>query len=101
MADDNKPPHLKIIDAARQRREEEELRGNAYKRRSNSQKSFYAQARINAEIVKVLKEALSRSAVLNDDGTVLFKWSEELIESLADDIKDPGTVWEQRKKRSK
>lgn len=102
MADDkDKPPHLKLIDAARLRKQEEELRGNAYKRRSNSQKSFYAQARINAEIVKVLKEALSRSVILNEDKTVLFKWSEELIDSLADDIEDPGTVWEQRKQRSK
>ncbi len=101
MTDDSKPPHLKLIDAARQRKQEEELRNNAYKRRAQKQKSFYAQARINAEKVKVLKEALSRSVILNDDGTVLFKWSEELIESITADIEDPGTVQEQRKRRSK
>lgn len=102
MTDDkDKLPHLRIIDAARLRKQEEELRDNAYKRRANSQKDFYAQARINAEIVRVLKEALSRSVILNEDGTVLFEWSEDLIESITTDIEDPGTVKEQRKKRSK
>jgi len=101
MTDDSKPPHLKIIDAARLRKQEEELRSNAYQRRAQKQKNFYAQARINAEIVKVLKEALSRSVVLDDNGTVLFKWSEELIESITADIEDPGTIQEQRKRRSK
>ncbi len=99
--DKDKPPHLKLIDAARLRKQEEELRGDAYKRRANSQKDFYAQARVNAEIVKVLKEALSRSVVLDENSTVLFEWTEELIESITADIEDPGTVWEQRKKRSK
>ncbi len=99
MTDDkDKPPHLKLIDAARLRKQEEELRGNAYKRRANSQKDFYARARINAEIVKVLKEALSRSVILNEDGTVLFKWSEELIESITADIEDPGAIRNKRKK---
>ncbi|KKL86030.1 hypothetical protein LCGC14_1948830 [marine sediment metagenome] len=101
MTDDSKLPHLKIIDAARLRKQEEDLRDNDYKRRAQKQKNFYAQARVNAEIVKVLKEALSRSVILNEDGTVLFKWSEELIESITADIEDPGTVQEQRKRRSK
>lgn len=101
MTDDSKSPHLKLIDAARLRKQQEEFRNNDYKRRAQKQKSFYAQARINAEIVKVLKEALSRSVILNEDETVLFEWTEELIEAITADIEDPGTVQEQRKKRSK
>ncbi|KKM96018.1 hypothetical protein LCGC14_1182370 [marine sediment metagenome] len=98
MADDNKPPHLKVIDAERQRREEEELRNNAYKRRSNSQKDFYAEARMNIERIRLLKQALLDSAILDEDKEILLIWSEKLIQEVLDSVSDPGPIRNKRKK---
>ncbi len=98
MTDDSKPPHLKIIDAERQRREEEELRNNAYKRRANSQKDFYAEARMNIKRIRLLKQALLDSAMLDEDKEILLIWSEDLVQEILDSVSDPGPIRNKRKK---
>ena len=98
MSEDNDKPHLKIIDAERQRREEEELRNNAYKRRANSQKDFYAEARMNIKPIHLLKQALLDSAMLDEDSEILLIWTEELINEILDSVSDPGPIRNKRKK---
>lgn len=90
-------PHLRVIDSARQQQELEEKKKNDYKKRGNSQKEFYKQARINEVALDRLKEAL-RSSVVIDPNTneVLVRWTDEMIESLIADIEDPGPKREQR-----
>lgn len=78
-------PHLKLID-------DESKKQIAYKKRASSQKAFYSQARINSIAIDRLKEALRSSVVIDDEGKVVFRWSEEMIEALIADIDDPGPV---------
>lgn len=82
MSNENNP-HLKLID-------EESKKQLAYKKRANSQKAFYSQARINSIAIDRLKEALRSSVVIDDEGKVVFKWSDEMIDALIADIEDPG-----------
>lgn len=98
MSEDNDKPHLKIIDAERIRREEEELRNNAYKRRAHSQKDFYAEARMNIERIRLLKQALLDSAMLDEDSEILLIWTEDLIHEILDSVSDPGPIRNKRKK---
>lgn len=91
MNDDNQP-HLRIIDAVRDRKNKEELKAEANKKRSSTQKDFYTQSRINAIENSILKEALLGCTMTDDDGKVLIQWTEQLIKDLLKNIKDPGPI---------
>ncbi len=99
MDDDDKPPHLKVIDAERIRAEEKRFRQSAYLRRATSQKDFYAEARMNIERLKLLREALLVSIVADDDGEAVIKWSPKLIQDMLDSVEDPGPIRNKRKIR--
>lgn len=91
MENDNEK-HLKLIQTIVDRRTAKEKKSDHYKKRSSSQKDFYAKSRIAAIAMQRLKEALLSSVVMDDYGEVLVKWNEALVEELLDDIKDPGSI---------
>lgn len=90
MTEDRRPPHLKVIDNAREQKSKEERKKEAYQKRASSQKAFYAQARINLIALERLKEALKTSVVIDEDGNIVVDWTDDLIEALISDIEDPG-----------
>lgn len=78
-------PDLKIVN-------QENEKERAYKKRASSQKAFYSQARVNTVAVERLKEALKASVVVDEEGKIVLKWTDEMIEALISDIEDPGPV---------
>lgn len=97
MENDNEK-HLKLIQNIVDRRTAKEKKSDHYKKRSNSQKDFYAKSRIAAIAMQRLKEALLSSVVMDENGEVLVKWDQALVEELLDDIKDPGSIRDQNSK---
>ncbi len=98
MDNDDKLPHLKVIDAERLRAEESKFRESAYLRRANSQKDFYAEARMNVQRILLLKQALLDSAMLDEDKEILLIWTEDLVQELLDSVSDPGPIRNKRRK---
>lgn len=90
MSDDKDKPHLRLIQKVKDQRMAEQKKVDQYKKRSNTQKDFYANARIATVSIEYLKEALLTSVVLDENGEVIVEWTEELVDSLLNDVKDPG-----------
>ncbi len=90
MSNDEDKPVFKLIKKELDKRSASERKADYYKKRSNKQKDFYANARIATVSIQVLKEALLSSVILDSEGKVLVDWSEALVEELLADIKDPG-----------
>ena len=90
MSDDEDKPVFKLIEKELDKRSASEKKSDYYKNRSSKQKDFYAKSRINTIAIQRLKEALLTSAVLDEEGQVIVKWNEALVEALLDDIQDPG-----------
>lgn len=93
MSDDEEDPTtpiLRLVKQAKDQRTAEEKKADYYKNRSNKQKSFYAKARISTVQINYLREALLTSVVIDNDGKVLIDWTEDIIDSILDSVKDPG-----------
>jgi len=90
MSNDEDKPVFKLIEKELDKRNASEQKAEYYKKRSNTQKDFYAKSRMNTVAIQLLREALLTSVVLDDQGQVIVKWNEALVEALLEDIKDPG-----------
>lgn len=90
MSKDKDNPVLKLVQKEVDKRSASERKADYYKKRSNKQKDFYANARIATVSIQVLTEALLSSVILDGEGEVIVEWSEALVEELLEDIKDPG-----------
>lgn len=83
---------LRLVHSARQEKDKEHAKKEAYKKRAQSKSDFYSRARINAKLVDKLKEALLISAIIDENDGILMKWSDELIQEIEDSIIDDGPI---------
>ena len=90
MSKDDDDQVLKLVDKEKNKLSSIKQKAEDYKKRSNKLKNFHSKARISIVEIAVLKEALLSSVMLDEQGQVIVDWDEALVESLLEELVDPG-----------
>ena len=87
---------LRLLDSAKEQQEKDKAKKQAIVKRAKAKSDFYHHARINAKLVKKLKEALLMSAIIDENGEILMPWTSDLFQDIEDSIEDDGPVNKQK-----